>query len=83
MQHSGRLPDARLKLRDYLGMIDDVLLTQITNVDRCVAMQATVLGSDRSGLFVISDVWLLQNAEWRIGRRHSTPMEAGEIPGAA
>ena len=140
--------DARLDLRDHVGMIDDALLTQITNFDRCVAerdkemaesvlaldyalvlvqpvlavmprsrwlevlpdyvvhsyevqektldvsgtcaamiqrvaMQATVLGSDRSGLFVISDVWLLQNDEWRVWRRHSTPLVAGEIPGAA
>jgi hypothetical protein len=48
-----------------------------------VAMRATVLGSDRSGLFVISDVWLLENDEWRVWRRHSTPLVAGEIPGAA
>ena len=48
-----------------------------------VAMQATVLGSDRSGLFVTSDVWRLQNGGWRVWRRHSTPLAAGKIPGAA
>lgn len=48
-----------------------------------VAMHATVLGSDRSGLFVISDVWQLLNDEWRVWRRHSTPLGAGTIPGAA
>lgn len=37
-----------------------------------VAMHATVLGSDRSGVSVISDVWELQDDEWRVWRRHST-----------
>jgi hypothetical protein len=47
-----------------------------------VAMQATVLGSDRSGVIVTSDVWHLQNGGWRVWRRHSTPLAAGKIPGA-
>lgn len=47
-----------------------------------VAMHATVLGSDRSGLFVISDIWQRQNDEWRVWRRHSTPLAAGALPGA-
>jgi len=47
-----------------------------------VAMQATVLGADRSGLFVISDMWVLADHRWRVWRRHSTPLEAGTIPGA-
>ena len=41
-----------------------------------VAMQATVLGSDRSGVFVISDMWRLQSGGWRVWRRHSTPLAA-------
>lgn len=45
-----------------------------------VAMHATVLGSDRSGGFVISDVWELQDGEWRVWRRHSTPLGAGTMP---
>jgi ketosteroid isomerase-like protein len=46
-----------------------------------VRMEATVLGQDRSGLFVISDVWRLQEGGWRIWRQHSSPLTAGEIPG--
>jgi ketosteroid isomerase-like protein len=45
-------------------------------------MRATVLGADRSGVFVISDVWRRGDGEWRLWRRHSTPVSAGELPGA-
>ena len=48
-----------------------------------VLMQATVLGQDRSGLFVISDVWRLRDDEWRVWRRHSTPLSAGPMPGSS
>ena len=44
-------------------------------------MKATVLGQDRSGVFIISDVWRRRNGTWRLWRRHSTPISAGEIPG--
>jgi ketosteroid isomerase-like protein len=47
-----------------------------------VHQQATVLGEDRSGLFVISDVWLREDGRWRVWRRHSTPLEAPRMPGA-
>ena len=47
-----------------------------------VFMRATVLGQDRSGLFVISDVWRRRDGVWRVWRRHSTPFSAGEMPGA-
>ena len=47
-----------------------------------VRMAATVLGEDRSGVFVISDVWRRRPAGWRIWRRHSTPLGAGALPGA-
>lgn len=47
-----------------------------------VQMQATVLGDDRSGTFVISDVWRLRDGSWRVWRRHSSPLTAGEMPGA-
>lgn len=45
-------------------------------------MSATVLGEDRSGLFVISDLWRRRTGTWRVWRRHSTPLAAGVIPGA-
>jgi len=42
---------------------------------------ATVKGGDRSGRFVITDVWLRDPADqWRIWRRHSTPATAGAMP---
>ena len=45
-----------------------------------VRMQATVIGQDRSGLFVISDVWRLRDGHWQVWRRHSSPLTAGEMP---
>ena len=47
-----------------------------------VRMQATVGDQDRSGRFVISDVWRRSPDGWQIWRRHSTPFEAGRMPGA-
>jgi ketosteroid isomerase-like protein len=42
---------------------------------------ATVLGQDRSGRFVLSDVWLRDDGgPWRVWRRHSTPASAAAIP---
>lgn len=46
-----------------------------------VQMRATVLGEDRSGTFVISDFWRKVDGSWRVWRRHSTPLSAGEMPG--
>lgn len=47
-----------------------------------VQMSATVLGEDRSGLFVVSDFWRHGTDGWRVWRRHSSPLTAGEMPGA-
>jgi ketosteroid isomerase-like protein len=46
-----------------------------------VRMNATVLGDDRSGSFVITDIWRRRADAWRVWRRHSTPLEAGPMPG--
>ena len=43
-------------------------------------MQATVLGADRSGTFVITDIWWRREGVWRVWRRHSTPLQAGAMP---
>jgi len=43
-----------------------------------VEMEATVLGNDRSGLFLLTDVWLLDD-DWRVWRRHSTAVTAGAL----
>ena len=44
-------------------------------------MEATVLGEDRSGVFVITDVWRRRDGAWRVWRRHSSPLSAGRLPG--
>ena len=66
-------------LADYVVHEWDVE-EQIIDVDgdyaatlRRVRMQATVMGEDRSGIFVISDMW----------RRHSTPLSAGGVDSSA
>jgi hypothetical protein len=46
-----------------------------------VRMQATVMAEDRSGIFVISDLWRRVDGEWRLWRRHSTPLSAGQLGG--
>lgn len=46
---------------------------------RRVRMSATVMGEDRSGVFVISDLWRRVDGEWRVWRRHSTPFSAGRL----
>ena len=46
-----------------------------------VRMTASVLGEDRSGTFVISDVWRRRTDGWRVWQRHSTPLSAGLLPG--
>jgi len=55
---------------------------EIASVLHRVRMTATVLGEDRSGLFVLSDIWRKRQGQWRIWRRHSTPLSAGSMPGA-
>lgn len=44
-------------------------------------MEAVVLGEDRSGTFVVSDIWRRGEGGWRVWRRHSTPLSAGNLPG--
>ncbi len=51
-------------------------------VIRRVAMQATVPGEDRSGVFVLTDTWRKRADGWRVWRRHSTPLTAAALPGA-
>ena len=46
-----------------------------------VRMRATVMGEDRSGIFVISDLWRRLDGEWRVWRRHSTPLSGGQLGG--
>lgn len=55
----------------------------VAAVAQRVRMEATALGEDRSGLFVISDIWRRHPDGWRIWRRHSTPLDAGALPGGS
>ena len=75
-------------LADYLIHSNEVE-EQIIDVDgdcatvlHRVTMSATVKGQDRSGVFIISDVWRLRDSGWRLWRRHSTPVSGAQLPGA-
>ncbi len=76
-------------LRDYV-VHEYAVESQHIDVDgdiaavlQTVLMRATVLGQNRSGAFVISDIWRLRGADWRIWRRHSTALSAGSMPGVS
>ena len=47
-----------------------------------VTMTAVVAGADRSGTFVLVDLWSEEEGGWRVWRRHSTPLTAGAVPRA-
>lgn len=75
-------------LADYVVHGHEVL-ESFTDVDGdCAAIlqqvrqDATVLGGDRSGMFVLTDIWRRRDGQWRLWRRHSTPLAAGAMPGA-
>ena len=75
------LPDYVLHVYDIEEQVVDVG-GDCASVLHRVRMEATVLGEERNGLFVISDVWRRGAGEWRVWRRHSTPLTAGAMPGA-
>ena len=77
----------------WLDLLPDYVVSewhieeQVVEVDGDVAavlqrvkMTATVLGQDRSGIFVTSDIWRKTAAGWKVWRRHSTPMTSAELP---
>jgi len=86
--------EVTVPLDEWLRMLPDYVVHryqihhQVAHVDGDTAavlsvatQHATVRGSDRSGRFVISDVWLRgTTGRWQIWRRHSTPETAGAIP---
>lgn len=47
-----------------------------------VDQTAIVKGVDRSGIFVLVDIWVREAAAWRVWRRHSMPFSAGPAPRA-
>jgi SnoaL-like domain len=55
--------------------------------DLCTVFQrvdqtALVKGVERSGIFILVDVWVREADAWRVWRRHSTPLSAGTAPRA-
>lgn len=75
-------------LEDYVVHAYEVQQRVLTIDGDCAAvlqlvlMHATVLGEDRSGQFVISDTWRRRDEVWRLWRRHSTPITAGDLAAA-
>jgi ketosteroid isomerase-like protein len=80
----------------WLGLLPDYVVHEHTVQERFVDVDgdiaailqrvyqhATVLGDDRSGVFVLSDLWRRVDGEWRVWRRHSTPLAAGVLPARA
>ena len=39
-----------------------------------IYQRATVLGEDRTGMFIITDLWRRVEGTWRVWKRHSTPL---------
>ena len=73
------LPDYVVHDYEIQEQIVDVV-GDVAAVLQRVRMSATVLGEDRSGVFVISDVWRNRGDQWHVWRRHSTPLTAGALP---
>jgi len=58
-----------------------------TSPDLCTVFQrvdqtAVVKGVERSGIFILVDVWVRESGDWQVWRRHSTPLSAGPAPRA-
>jgi len=76
-------------LREYFVHQYEVQHQHIDVAGECAAMlqrvdiRATVMGEQRNGILVISDFWRYDQGSWRVWRRHSTPLSAGRMPGAA
>lgn len=73
-------------LPDYV-VSEWTLQEQLIDVDGdCAAVlqkgfqRAVVQGQSRDGVFLVSDIWRRRQGQWRVWRRHSSPLSAGEIP---
>lgn len=78
-QWLGLLPD--YEVREYAIEHRDVEIRgDLAVVVQRVEMTAVVAGADRSGVFVLVDVWIDDDGAWRVWRRHSTPLSAGAMP---
>ena len=89
-------PEPAVVRRDeWLRLLPDYVVTGYsvearvveTDGDLCtvfhrVDQTALVTGVERSGIFILVDVWVREADEWRVWRRHSTPLSAGLVPRA-
>ena len=79
----------------WLAMLPDYVVTGYSVLSEIVEVtddlglilhrayqEATVRGADRSGTFILTDVWRRIDGTWRVWRRHSTPLSAGTMPGS-
>ena len=77
----------------WLGMLPDYVVhewlvrEQLIHVNGdCGAVlqrgfqRATVSGQGRDGVFVVSDIWRRRDGVWKVWRRHSSPLTAGDMP---
>jgi ketosteroid isomerase-like protein len=75
-------------LREYVVHHYEVQHQHLDVASDCAAVlqrvdiKATVMGEQRNGILITSDIWRYDQGEWRVWRRHSTPLSAGRIPGA-
>ena len=65
-----------------MGPVQERAYGDTTIAHFVVHQEAVVLGEDRSGLFAITDVWRTGPDGWRVWKRFSAPMSAGDMPGA-
>jgi ketosteroid isomerase-like protein len=89
-------PQPAVVTRDeWLRLLPDYIVTGYSVEERmveaggdlCTVFQrvdqtALVRGIERSRSFILVDVWVRQATEWRVWRRHSTPLSAGAAPRA-
>jgi hypothetical protein len=75
------LPDYHVNaysVEERMVQTRDGLCTVLQRVDQT----AVVKGVERSGIFILLDVWVEEAGAWRVWRRHSTPLSAGSAPRA-
>jgi hypothetical protein len=56
--------------------------SDLCTVFQRVGQTAQVKGVERSGIFILVDVWVREADAWRVWRRHPTPLSAGATPRA-
>ena len=80
---------------EWLRMLPDYVVSGYSVEERMVetspelctvfqrgAQTAMVKGAERSGIFILVDVWVRESDDWRVWRRHSAPLSAGVAPRA-